>query len=37
LGASGTPLFVVGNQVINSAIGYDALKAAVAKARAAKG
>jgi protein-disulfide isomerase len=36
LGASGTPLFVVGNQVINSAIGYDALKAAVAKARAEK-
>ena len=37
LGASGTPLFVVGNQVINSAIGYEALKDAVAKARAAKG
>lgn len=37
LGASGTPLFVIGNQVINSAVGYDALKEAVAKARAAKG
>ena len=37
LGATGTPLFVVGNQVINSAVGYDALKEAVAKARAAKG
>ncbi len=37
LGATGTPLFVVGNQVMNSAVGYDALKAAVAKARAAKG
>jgi protein-disulfide isomerase len=37
LGASGTPLFIVGNQVMNSAVGYDALKQAVAKARAAKG
>lgn len=37
LGASGTPLFVVGNQVMNSAVGYNALKDAVAKARAAKG
>ena len=37
LGATGTPLFVVGNQVINSAVGYEALKEAVAKARAAKG
>jgi protein-disulfide isomerase len=37
LGASGTPLFIVGNQVINSAVGYDALKEAIAKARAAKG
>ena len=36
LGASGTPLFVVGNQVMNSAVGYDALRQAVAKARAAK-
>ena len=37
LGATGTPLFVVGNRVINSAVGYDALKEAIAKARAAKG
>ena len=37
LGASGTPLFVIGNQVINSAVGYQGLKEAVAKARAAKG
>lgn len=37
LGATGTPLFVIGDQVINSAIGYDALKEAVARARAAKG
>ena len=36
LGATGTPLFVVGNQVINSAVGYEALKEAIAKARAAK-
>ena len=37
LGATGTPLFVIGDQVINSAVGYEALKDAVAKARAAKG
>ncbi len=37
LGATGTPLFVVGNQVINSAVGYEALREAIAKARAAKG
>ena len=37
LGATGTPLFVVGNRVINSAVGYEALKEAVAKARAARG
>jgi protein-disulfide isomerase len=37
LGATGTPLFVIGDQVINSAVGYEALKEAVAKARAAKG
>jgi protein-disulfide isomerase len=34
LGATGTPVFVVGDQVMNGAVGYDALKAAVAKARA---
>ena len=33
LGATGTPLFVVGDRVLNGAVGYDALKAAVAKAR----
>lgn len=33
LGATGTPLFVVGDAVINSAAGYDALKAAVENAR----
>ncbi|MBA3835134.1 MAG: DsbA family protein [Sphingomonas sp.] len=34
LGATGTPLFVVGNRVLNSAVGYDALKKAIADARA---
>lgn len=34
LGATGTPLFVIGDRVINSAAGYDALKEAVAAARA---
>jgi protein-disulfide isomerase len=33
LGATGTPLFVVGNRVINSAVGYQALKEAVEAAR----
>ena len=33
LGATGTPLFVVGNRVINAAVGYDALKEAVEAAR----
>lgn len=37
LGATGTPLFVVGDRVMNSAVGYDALKQAVADARARKG
>lgn len=36
LGASGTPLFVVGNKVLNGAVGYDALKSAIAAARASK-
>lgn len=36
LGATGTPTFVVGNRVLNGAVGYDALKQAVAAARAAK-
>ena len=33
LGATGTPLFAIGDRVINSAAGYDALKAAVEAAR----
>ncbi|MCA1654343.1 MAG: DsbA family protein [Sphingomicrobium sp.] len=37
LGARGTPLFIVGDRVINAAVGYDALKAAIADARTRKG
>ena len=33
LGATGTPLFVIGDKVINSAVGYAALKQAIADAR----
>lgn len=33
LGASGTPLFIVGNKVLNGAVGYEALKKAIADAR----
>ena len=33
LGATGTPLFVVGDRVINSAVGYDGLRAAIEAAR----
>ena len=33
LGASGTPMFVVGNKVLNGAVGYEALKQAIADAR----
>ena len=33
LGATGTPLFVIGDRVMNSAVGYDVLKAAVEAAR----
>ncbi len=33
LGATGTPVFVVGNRVLNGAVGYDALKQAIAAAR----
>ena len=33
LGATGTPLFVVGERVMNGAVGYDTLKNAIAKAR----
>ncbi|GAA3906368.1 DsbA family protein [Sphingomonas limnosediminicola] len=35
LGATGTPLFIVGDKVLNGAVGYDALKDAIAKARRA--
>ena len=34
LGATGTPLFVVGNKVMNSAVGYEVLKKAIADTRA---
>ncbi|MFL6794153.1 MAG: DsbA family protein [Sphingomicrobium sp.] len=34
LGATGTPLFIVGDRVFNAAVGYEALKKAVADARA---
>ncbi len=33
LGATGTPLFVVGDRVMNGAVGYDALKQAIEEAR----
>jgi protein-disulfide isomerase len=33
LGATGTPLFVVGDRVMNGAVGYDSLKQAIATAR----
>ncbi|MGA1806170.1 DsbA family protein [Sphingobium sp. WW5] len=33
LQASGTPTFVIGNQVLNGAVGYDSLKDAVTSAR----
>lgn len=33
LDATGTPMFVVGDQVLTGAVGYETLKAAVAKAR----
>jgi protein-disulfide isomerase len=33
LGASGTPLFVVGDRVLSGAVGYEALKSAVEDAR----
>jgi protein-disulfide isomerase len=36
LGATGTPLFVVGNRVMNGAVGYETLKQANAAARKAK-
>ena len=33
LGATGTPVFIVGNRVLNGAVGYEALKQAVDEAR----
>jgi len=33
LGATGTPLFVIGDRVINAAVGYDTLKQAIEAAR----
>lgn len=33
LGATGTPVFVVGEKVLNGAVGYDTLKQAIADAR----
>ncbi len=33
LGATGTPLFVIGNKVMNGAVGYDMLKQAIADVR----
>jgi protein-disulfide isomerase len=36
LGATGTPLFVVGDRVMNGAVGYDMLKDAIAKARSSR-
>jgi len=34
LGATGTPLFIIGDRVMNSAVGYEILKKAIADARA---
>jgi protein-disulfide isomerase len=34
LGATGTPVFIVGNKVLNGAVGYAALKQAIDEARA---
>jgi len=36
LGLTGTPSYVVGNRILSGAVGFDALKSAVAEARAAK-
>lgn len=36
LGATGTPLFVIGNQIINAAVPYEDLKSAIAEARKVK-
>ncbi len=34
INATGTPTFVVGDKVLQGAVGYEALKAAIAEARA---
>jgi protein-disulfide isomerase len=34
IGATGTPTFVIGDQVLQGAVGYDALRRAIAEARA---
>lgn len=36
LSARGTPLFVVGDEVLHGAVGYEEMKAAIARTRAAK-
>ncbi len=36
LGLTGTPSYVIGNQILSGAVGYDALKKAIEDARAAK-
>jgi protein-disulfide isomerase len=36
LGATGTPLFVIGDRVMNGAVGYEALKEAIERARSKK-
>jgi len=37
LGATGTPLFVIGDRVLNGAVGYEALKQAIEEARKKNG
>jgi protein-disulfide isomerase len=37
IGFNGTPTFVIGDQIVEGALGYDALKAEIAKARKSKG
>ena len=37
IGATGTPTWVIGDQVLQGAVGYEALKAAVAAERARRG
>ena len=36
LGLTGTPSYIVGNRILSGAVGYEALKTAIAEARAAK-